>query len=502
MKLGHLLKGLDEYDFTGPPEKEISGVTYDSRRVKPGYLFVALRGNQVDGHDYVDKAIHNGAAAVVAEEFRENWGKAGLVKVPDTRDALWKVGVQYFNHPYKGMQLVGITGTNGKTTTSYLLESILMTAGGRPGVVGTVNYRYTGKIFPAPMTTPESLDLLALLREMSDAGVTHGIMEVSSHALDQKRTGDCPFKVGVFTNLSRDHLDYHPTMEAYFEAKSLLFKGLGKREGDQGATAVINLDDPRGEQIKAVTGARVLTYGMGRKCQVRARDVVSDMGGIKARLLTPSGERDIRSPLIGEVNIYNILAASAAALSLGIGLDEVAGGVEGLEKVPGRLERVENGRDLHIIIDYAHTPDALLKTIEALKPLARGRVITVFGCGGDRDKGKRSEMGRIAGSHSDLVLITSDNPRTEDPAAIISQIEQGVRASGMALLQDTEDPDTGKQGYIREEDRRRAILWAVRRARKGDLVLIAGKGHEDYQIIGRQKKHFDDREEAALAAAG
>ncbi len=501
MKLGQLLEGIQGYDLAGTPEQEVSGVAYDSRQVKPGCLFVALRGSHVNGHDYVENAINNGAVAVVAEEHRGNWSKTNLVKVPDTREALWRIGVQFYGHPFRGMDLVGITGTNGKTTTSFLLEAILAAAGGLPGVVGTVNYRYTGKTFPAPVTTPESLDLLALLREMADAGVSHVIMEVSSHALDQKRTGDCPFKVGVFTNFSRDHLDYHRTMEAYFAAKSLLFKGLARKETDQAATAVINLDDPGGEQLEAMTGARVLTYGLGPKCQVRARDVVSDMAGITARLLTPLGEKTIRSPLIGKVNIYNIMAASAAALSLNIGLEEVAEGVERLGKVPGRLERVENDRNLNVIVDYAHTPDALLKTIEALKPLVEGRLITVFGCGGDRDKGKRSEMGSIAGRHSDLVFITSDNPRTEDPVAIISQIEQGVTASGLALLQDSEGPDREKRGYVKERDRRKAIRSAVSRAREGDLVLIAGKGHEDYQIVGRERKHFDDREEAALAAA-
>jgi UDP-N-acetylmuramoyl-L-alanyl-D-glutamate--2,6-diaminopimelate ligase len=499
MKLGHLLEGMDGYDLQGSPEREVSGVTYDSRQVKPGYLFVALRGNQVNGHDYVEDAIRNGATAVLAEESRGNWKKASLVRVRDSREALWKIGVQFYDRPFEGMRMVGITGTNGKTTTSFLLESIIAATGLRPGVVGTINYRYLGKTYPASVTTPESLDLLALLREMADAGVTHVVMEVSSHALDQKRTGDCPFKVGVFTNFSRDHLDYHQSMEAYFAAKSLLFKGLKPGDGDQGTTAVINMDDPRGEELQAMTGARVLTYGLGQKCQVRAVDVASDMGGIKARLVTPLGERAIGSSLIGEVNIYNILAAAAAALSLDIGLDAVAEGVDGLDTVPGRLERVENGRDLDVIVDYAHTPDALLKTIAALKPLITGRLITVFGCGGDRDKGKRSEMGRIAGSSSDLVFITSDNPRTEDPAAIISQVEEGVRESGLALLEDR--IDIGKQGYVREKDRRKAIREAVQTARKGDLVLIAGKGHEDYQIVGREKKHFDDREEAALAAA-
>ena len=494
MKLGKLLEGMQDHDLTGDPGKEIAGV-------QPGFLFVALRGTRMDGHAYVEDAIKRGAVALVVEEPMGPLGGAGVVRVADSREALWRIASQFYGHPTRGMRLIGITGTNGKTTTSFLIESMFRAAGVHSGVVGTVNYRFSGKTFPAPVTTPESLDLLHLLREMSDEGVTDVVMEVSSHALDQKRTGGCPFRVGIFTNFSRDHLDYHGTMEAYFQAKSLLFTGLNRGGAEPEATAVINMDDPKGEELVAMTRARVVTYGLGQRCQVRAHEVIADMEGIRARLLTPSGERSIRSPLIGEVNIYNIMAASAAALCLGMDLDSVAKGIETLRRVPGRLEPVENERGLQIVVDYAHTPDALLKAIKALRPMAQGRIITVFGCGGDRDKGKRREMGRIAGENSDLVFITSDNPRTEDPETIISQIETGVKAAGRSFFKNLQDLNTGRPGYLKVQDRRKAIQGAVSAARDRDLVLIAGKGHEDYQILGYEKRHFDDREEAVLAAS-
>jgi len=319
-------------------------------------------------------------------------------------------------------------------------------------------------------------------------------MEVSSHALDQKRTGGCPFKTALFTNLSRDHLDYHETMEKYFQAKSLLFRNLR-----QGNNAVINIDDPRGEELIALTRADVLTYGMAREADVRADSVSTDRKGLRARIITPTGEREIRSSLIGRLNIYNILSAAAAAMTLDIGLDAVVEGIERLRAVPGRLELVENNRGLAVVVDYAHTPDALLKAQETLRPLTGGRLITVFGCGGDRDKGKRYEMGLAAGENSDIVFITSDNPRSEDPGAIVDQIEEGTRQSGLSRAE-WPARDTGPAYFI-EVDRREAIRKAMTIADVNDLVLIAGKGHEDYQIVGSEKRCFDDRREVALAAS-
>ncbi len=501
MKLVHLLDGLREYDLVGDPDREIDGMVYDSRRVKPGYLFVAIKGLTVDGHDYFEHAIQNGATVLVGETVEDLCTNITCVRVPDSRDALWKLACQFYDRPFEGMNLIGVTGTNGKTSTCYILESILSAAGATPGIIGTINYHFLGKNYETPGTTPESLDLMSYLRRMANEGVSDVIMEVSSHALDQKRIGDCPFRVAIFTNLTRDHLDYHLTMEKYFESKSFLFTQLSKQIGDYEPIAVINTDDPKGLELTALTDARTITYGLGHDCHVRADSVLTDKKGLKARLITPKGEKSIQAPLIGEVNIYNILAASAAALSLGIDLDTVADGIERLRVVPGRLELVENNRGLTLMVDYAHTPDALFKTLKTVRPLVHGRILTVFGCGGDRDKGKRYEMGRVAGENSDLVFITSDNPRSEDPLSIIEQIEEGILESGLTQLNLSRHELITGPGYFIEADRRKAIRKAVSMASKEDLVLVAGKGHEDYQIIGKERKTFDDRKEAALAAA-
>jgi UDP-N-acetylmuramoyl-L-alanyl-D-glutamate--2,6-diaminopimelate ligase len=502
MRLANLLSNLEHIDFKGDPEIEITGLAYDSRQVKEGYLFVALKGNDLDGHDYLGDAVQRGAVALVMEAFNGTPEKIAAVRVSNSRKALSSLAARFYEEPAAGLSLVGITGTNGKTTTSYLLESILMAAGAKPGVIGTINYRLGGRTYPAPVTTPESLDIMRLLREMADEGVTDVIMEVSSHALDQNRTADCPFKIAVFTNLSRDHLDYHQTMEAYFRAKSRLFSGLSAAHSDSQAYAVINQDDPKGNELIRLTQAPVMTYGLGTYCDFRADGVSADYAGITAQLTTPVGAAAVRSPLLGTFNIYNILAAAGAAVALGIALEDVITGIEQLRVVPGRLETVPNGRGLRIVVDYAHTPDALSKTMQTLKPLAEGKLITVFGCGGDRDKGKRYDMGLAAGQQSDLVVITSDNPRSEDPAAIIEQIEKGTRESGLPKAAwSSPRPASAARGYIIDADRRKAIRMAVGMAGSQDLVLIAGKGHEDYQIVGGERRHFDDREEAGLAAS-
>lgn len=500
MRLKELLDGLTVSDLRGDSEIEIAGLAYDSRAVKPGYLFVALRGQAYDGHDFIENALKKGALALVAERFRRSDTKATMVRVPDSRKALSRLAATYYNQPFKGINLIGITGTNGKTTCSYLLESILVAAGAEPGVIGTINYRLSGQTWKAPVTTPESLDLMHTLRQMADRGASDVVIEVSSHALHQGRARDCPFQVAIFTNISRDHLDYHGSMEDYFEAKSLLFRDLGKREPRHVKWAVINTDDPKGTELINLTDANVVTYGLERGCDFRAEGVQVTRNGLTANLISPVGEIEIKSSLIGDFNIYNILAASAAALCLGYDLNIVAKGIERLKGVPGRLELVKNRQSLAIVVDYAHTPDALLKAIKAVRPLAVGRLITVFGCGGDRDRGKRRQMGRVAGENSDLIFVTSDNPRTEDPSAIIAQIEKGVLESGVKKLEGASDEDLARPGYILDLDRGNAIKRAVKLADESDLVLIAGKGHEDYQIIGKEKRHFDDREVAAEAA--
>jgi UDP-N-acetylmuramoyl-L-alanyl-D-glutamate--2,6-diaminopimelate ligase len=501
MKLGHILRDLPDRELSGNEDVEIKGLAYDSRQVKPGYVFVALRGHRLDGHDYIPEAIRRGAVAVVAEAFTGVEGQVARVKVAESRKALSKLAVQFYGSPFNGMNLIGITGTNGKTTTSYLLESILQVAGAKPGVLGTITYRFSGKIYPAPVTTPESLDVMRLMREMADGGVTDVIMEVSSHALDQGRVKDCPFRVAIFTNLSRDHLDYHKTMDEYFRAKSLLFVSLGKSRPGYGPHAVINVDDPYGRELVAMTGATVWTYGLGKRCRVRGELISSDRKGIHVKLTTPAGDIAVRSSLLGHFNHYNIMGAAAAGLALNLSLETIAEGIARLKAVPGRLELVKNHRSLTLVVDYSHTPDALLKAMQTLRSYGGGRLITVFGCGGDRDRGKRYDMGLLAAEHSDLVFITSDNPRSEDPLSIVKQIEEGTKKAGLNPLEWPVSNNHVAGGYFLEVDRREAIRKAVSLADQKDIVLIAGKGHEDYQIIGKEKRHFDDREEAAQAAS-
>jgi UDP-N-acetylmuramoyl-L-alanyl-D-glutamate--2,6-diaminopimelate ligase len=505
MNLNQLLNGITTLDSRGVPNLNIEGLAYDSRKVKPGFLFVALKGYTQDGHAFIHNAFQNGAIAIVGESFEGvNRGDEDvpMVRVPDSRKALFTLAANFYGHPFEGMNLIGITGTNGKTTTSFLLESILLAAGAKPGVIGTINYRFSEQAWEAPVTTPESLELMQALRRMADSGVSDVVMEVSSHALEQGRVEGCPFRTAVFTNISRDHLDYHGSMEAYFNAKSLLFRNLKKKGAGKLTRAVINADDPRGKDLEALTEVPVVTYGLERDSDVRAELIRSDRKGLKAKLITSTGELDIRSSLIGEFNIYNILAASAAALSMGVDPKAVESGIIRLKGVPGRLELVKNNRSLTIVVDYSHTPDALLKASKAMNSLAQdGRLITVFGCGGDRDKGKRREMGLVAGQNSDLVVITSDNPRSEAPLDIISQIEEGVCESGLKKLADIHAEGLTAPGYIVEPDRDSAIRMAVEKAGKRDLILIAGKGHEDYQIVGKNKRHFDDREVAAEAAS-
>ncbi len=499
MKLGSLLQSIPIVDLMGDKELEIQGISYDSRQIKPGYLFVAIKGNEQDGHDYLKDALIKGATVLVAEEFKEYYGDVAQVRVPDSREALSKLARWFYRNPCDNLRIVGITGTNGKTTTSYILESIISAAGGRPGVIGTINYRYPGKSQIAPVTTPESLDLMRFLREMADNDVTHVIMEVSSHALDQRRTADCLFNGAIFTNLSRDHLDYHKTMDQYFLTKSLLFQGLNDGKTGEKAFAVINWDDLKGKDLASLTKADIVTYGLDRKALVRAESIAMTKNGITAELITPLGRTEIRSPLIGMVNIYNILSATAAAISLGMDLRAVGSGVEALNTVPGRLESVPNNCGLTVVVDYAHTPDALLKALETLRVLTEDRLITVFGCGGDRDKGKRSEMGLVAAENSDIIIITSDNPRREDPESIISQIEKGVLQAGSRKMEWGSHSISPGSGYFIEVERRQAIRKALAMADEKDLVLIAGKGHEDYQIVGTKKRHFDDKEEIHLA---
>ncbi|RLB86704.1 MAG: UDP-N-acetylmuramoyl-L-alanyl-D-glutamate--2,6-diaminopimelate ligase, partial [Deltaproteobacteria bacterium] len=412
-----------------------------------------------------------------------------VIKVPDSRKALARLASVFFGWPQRKLDLIGITGTNGKTTTSYLVETIFEVAGLKPAVIGTINYRCGNTKCPAPVTTPESLDLMRAFTKAAKMGATHAVVEVSSHALDQGRVSDCRFKVGVFTNLSRDHLDYHGSMEDYFQAKSLLFTELLGDTQDSGSVAVINVDNPYGRRLAQMATTSIITYGLDGSCDVTVRDVDVSEEGIKGRLISPAGEKEVFCPLVGRFNLYNTLAAVSCALCLDIPLEAILEGLSSIVSIPGRLETVKNSAGITVLVDYAHTPDALEKVLRDLRSVARKRIITVFGCGGDRDKGKRPEMGRIAVAMSDLVVITSDNPRTEDPQLIVEDIIKGAREV------------KGGASYMVELDREKAIEAALSRAGKGDVVLIAGKGHEDYQIVGTQKRPFDDRKVAAQILA-
>jgi UDP-N-acetylmuramoyl-L-alanyl-D-glutamate--2,6-diaminopimelate ligase len=492
MNLGNLLEGVPvtklfetTYGHAAVThEIAVHRIQYDSRKVETGDCFVALRGTGSDGHQFIGSAVGKGAKAVVLEHDSE-WPDpyfmhAGVAKVvvADSRKALALISANYFGHPSREMTMVGVTGTNGKTTTTHLIKSILEAAGKRAGLIGTIEYTIGNEVIPASHTTPESLELNELLDRMRTSACQAVSMEVSSHALHQSRVYGLDYDVAVFTNLTQDHLDYHGSMEEYFRAKQLLFDAL-----PEDATAVSNFDDPWNARMISTTRARTMTYGIGEKADIRASDITLSIDGTSFRLRTGKGETSISSSLVGRFNVYNILAAYSAGMALGYPHDTLARGIDNLKGVRGRFQRVASPKGWTAIIDYAHTPDALekcLRTIHEILPAAkRGRIITVFGAGGDRDRTKRPLMGKIAAGLSDLAIVTSDNPRTEDPQGIIDDIVRGISPEATV---------------IRDADRRSAILTALRQARSGDVVLVAGKGHEDYQLIGREKIHFSDSE--------
>jgi UDP-N-acetylmuramoyl-L-alanyl-D-glutamate--2,6-diaminopimelate ligase len=498
----------------GDLDQKVNGLTYDSRRVREGLVFFAIPGEKVDGHDFIAEAVSRGAAAVVMVQKGAPKGVT-FVRVKDVRRTMGLWSAQFYGRPSERVKLVGITGTNGKTTVSYLLESMLSAAGLEPGVIGTVNYRYRGHEIPSHHTTPESLDLQSLLAQMTQAGVKSVAMEVSSHALTQERVRGLEFDVGVFTNLSRDHLDYHADMDDYFTAKSKLFTDYLKHSTKAKKAAVIYGADPHGEKLInkiRANGIEIWSYGEGDQWDIHPLDIMSDVTGQRGRLQVKDKQVEFSSQLIGAANLQNIMGAVGAGLALGLSTNAVVSGIQRLTSVPGRVEKVDNPLGIAILVDYAHTPDALEKVLAAVRPLTQGRVITVFGCGGDRDRGKRPLMGEIAARLSDMIVVTSDNPRNEDPLTILSEVEAGVQKSGLKRL---EHPGSGaplvasetanprrelRRGYYVEADRRAAIRMGLRAARPDDLVLIAGKGHEDYQILGQKRIHFDDREVAGEEA--
>jgi UDP-N-acetylmuramyl-tripeptide synthetase len=500
VRLGSLLNALAVKDFVGMEDQVITSIHCDSRTVEPGGLFVAIEGLQTDGHHYVEDAIGRGAVAVVRQKDSAVSTGASVITVDNSRLALAALSAAFYGHPSRELYVIGITGTNGKTTTAYLVEAILNAAGCNVGVIGTINYRFGGKHFDNPVTTPESLDLMRILRQMADNGVTHVVLEVSSHALDLDRVAFCEFDIGVFTNLSRDHLDYHGDMDTYWQCKKkLCVDCLGIGSGQMEAAAVVNWDDAKGKELASDVSVRCLRTGLSEECEIRG-DVQITIDGSSGTVEIPEGRFDYSTPLIGRHNVYNVLAAAGVATAMGLSLSTIKEGIETLRGVPGRLEPVANDADFSVFVDYAHTPDALENVLNTLKDLTAGRLITVFGCGGDRDRDKRPMMGKASGRFSDLSILTSDNPRTEEPEAILEEIEKGVRE-----VQDTKlEPAILNKafegpGYTVEPDRRRAISLGINVAKPGDTVLIAGKGHETYQLIGGETLTFDDCIEAKKA---
>jgi UDP-N-acetylmuramoyl-L-alanyl-D-glutamate--2,6-diaminopimelate ligase len=476
MLLQELLDRIPGIALNGDSRVEVRGISYDSRQVKAGDLFVALRGEKTDGALFVEAAIARGAVALASDHDFPPESELPVLKVADARRFLAEASRALFQDPASHLQLVAITGTNGKTTTSCLADAIFRQAGLRSCLIGTLGMRIGDQPFPSARTTPEASDLAAFLRQALEAGCTHGVLEVSSHALALKRVFGTRFAVGVFSNLTPEHLDFHHDMESYYRAKRLLFASEGANRTE---TAVINTDDPYGQRLSAEVHGPVVRYGFGSGADIRVLYCQARIDGTDMRFATPYGELVIGSRLVGRPNVYNIMAAAGATLSLGAKPRDVRQGVESLSGVPGRMEIVRSGQDFAVIVDYAHTPDALEKLLETVKQLTSGRMITVFGCGGDRDRKKRPLMGEIAARLSDIVVATSDNPRTEDPLRILAEIEPGLKR--------------GQAPYRLEPDRREAIRSALALASRNDIVLIAGKGHEDYQIIGTQAFPFDDR---------
>jgi UDP-N-acetylmuramoyl-L-alanyl-D-glutamate--2,6-diaminopimelate ligase len=493
MTFQHLLDGAEVLARSGNPD--VSSVEYDSRQVKPASVFVAMQGETSDGNRFIDRAIQAGAVAVVTDSSAEprREGVAWAV-VPHGRRALARLSANFYKRPAERLAVTGITGTNGKSTTAFLIEAILTVAGRKSALVGTIEYHVAGRICPAPHTTPEALELARIFNDALGHGATDVVMEVSSHALVQQRIFGIPFDVAVFTNLTRDHLDYHKTMEEYFAAKQALFEGCGT---DAPRVAVTNLDDEHGAKLAGFSrkhGSSVLTYGWDRG-DFHAANVDITPRGSRFDVITPQEKIPVFSPLIGRVNVYNILAAATACHARGCSPNAIAGGVESLTHVPGRFQRVDCGQPFTVVVDYAHTDDALRNLTALAREFVtradpRGRVLTMFGCGGDRDRAKRPLMGEAAGRGSDFVVLTSDNPRSEDPLAIINDALVGLQKTGVA--------------YRVLTDRRKAIALAISEARPGDIVLLAGKGHEKVQVTREGSLPFDDVEVAreALHTAG
>ncbi len=477
MRLKDLLSGI----YTEPIEErfasyEISSLSCDSRTTEPNSLFVALTGAQFNGNDYIKDAVAKGAKVIVRPKTDAPAPALSadvcILQVGDPKRFLEDLALRFYGYPSQKVRVFGITGTNGKTTITYFLESIAHHFGEKCAVIGTINYRIGNQVVPSKNTTPGFLDNQKYLARLAAEGVDYLFMEVSSHALVQRRVDLIDFRVAVFTNLTGDHLDYHKTMDEYFRAKSLLFKNISKN-----AVAVVNVDDPYGQKLVGLTEARVFTYGLTLPAQVKAKDIKFGFGGSTMTVQTPAGDFQLKTRMIGIHNVYNILAAVGAALADGMPVETIKAGLEDVTLIPGRLEAVDCGQDFFIFIDYAHTEDGLKNVLQALRSTGNARIITVFGCGGDRDRTKRPQMGKVAGELSDHSIVTTDNPRSEDPQAIMSEITAGF----------------SRKNFETVVDRTQAIHKALAMARKGEVVLIAGKGHETYQIFKDRTIDYDER---------
>ena len=474
MTLRELISGLNARSVTGDLDTEILGLSYDSRHVSAGHLFFAIRGTRLDGNRFMPRAIAKGAVAVVSALDPVQGVAMPWIQVADERAAMATIAGNFYGHPTKDIHLIGVTGTNGKTTTTYIVESILKAAGLPTALFGTIEYRGPAFEFVAERTTPEAPDLEKLFRQVVEAGWRHAVMEVSSHAIDLKRVAGLHFEVAVFTNLSRDHLDFHGDMESYFRTKRKLFEGL---TGVRPRFMVLNADDSRYQDLRSIDPARVISYGMEVAADIYPVRYQFGWDATDAMFKTPIGELTVRTYLMGKANLFNIGAAIGVGVALDLPLDAIGRGIQELRQVPGRFELVSAGQPFRVIVDYAHTDDALEKVLKSARAITSGRLIVVFGCGGERDRTKRPLMGKVAVREGDYAIVTSDNPRSEDPAAIIREIEEGMKGAD----------------YHVEVDRRSAIRLALTEAKEGDTVLIAGKGHETYQTIGTTVYPFDDR---------
>ena len=485
MRLQELLKSLHSLSPLTEANPEITSIENDNRKVQQGSLFICIKGYTVDGHDFAQLAVENGASAILAE--RPLKLDVPVLVVNDTKRAMAVLADAFYEHPTKQLHLIGITGTNGKTTTSHLIEKIFSDAGKKTGLIGTMYTKIGDEILETKNTTPESLTLQKTFKSMVDASVEAAVMEVSSHALDLGRVHGCDYNVAVFTNLTQDHLDYHHTMEEYKRAKSLLFSQLGNTyDVKHPKFAVLNADDPASETYKKSTAAHVITYGIDQNADIKAIDIEMTSSGTKFILQTFGKHLPMEIQLIGKFSIYNVLASVAAALVSGIPIEKIIGSIENVKGVAGRVELVNAGQNFTVIVDYAHTPDSLENVLKTVRQFAKRKIFVVVGCGGDRDRTKRPLMAKIACQFATDPIFTSDNPRSEDPLAILKDMEEGVHG----------------ENYLVIPDRKQAIATAIQNAANGDVILIAGKGHETYQIIGKQVHDFDDRLVAKEAIMG